>query len=70
MAGTVAMLRAFSDLESTEGLKIGEKLWLDYDHICCLFLYRCERGSRMLLIVSSNRELEGNGCSALDLKHG
>jgi hypothetical protein len=60
MAGTVAMLRAFSDLESTEGLKIGD----------CLFLYRCERGSRMLLIVSSNRELEGNGCSALDLKHG
>jgi len=39
------------------------------------FLYRCERRRRMLLIVSSNWELEANGCSILllciaDLKHG
>jgi len=57
MAGTVAMLRAFSDLESTEGLKIGEKLWLDYDHIWQLTvtLFEQQQLKRCLLVFISLR---------------
>jgi len=61
MAGTVAMLRAFSDLESTEGLKIGEKLWLDYDHIWQLTvtLFEQQQLKRCVLLwISSTADVQ------------